>query len=125
MMTLLTQHPSADELRAFALGELPPEVAEAVERHVAECQSCCRALEEAPGDTFEGRLRQVRQGVPPGTAGTDGGTLTAAPRCRRSWPSIRVIGCWVWWARAAWGRSTARSIGTWNGWSPSRSFIRG
>ncbi len=65
MMTLLTQHPSVDELRAFALGELPPEVAEAVEHHVAECQSCCRALEEAPGDTFEGRLRQARQGTPP------------------------------------------------------------
>ncbi len=64
MMTLLTQHPSADQLHAFGRGELPPEVADAVERHVAECASCCRALEEAPGDTFEGRLRQARQGTP-------------------------------------------------------------
>ncbi len=95
MMTLLTQHPSADQLHAFGRGELPPEVAVAVERHVAECQACCQALEEAPGDTFEGRLRQARQGVPPGTTGGNGGTLPVAPPLPpelAEHPRYRVLG---------------------------------
>jgi WD40 repeat protein len=77
MMIMLTQHPSADELRAFGQGLLPPETADAVERHVTECDSCCRLLEEAPRGSFEGQLREARQGAPLGTtADAGGGTVT-------------------------------------------------
>src|SRR5262245_25140040 len=80
MMTVLTHHPSADELRAFGRGQLSAEAAAAVERHVAECESCCRLLEEAPGDSFEGQLREAGQGAALATtAGAAAGTLGEAP----------------------------------------------
>jgi len=36
---MTTHHPSADDLRAFGQGLLAPEAADAVERHVAACES--------------------------------------------------------------------------------------
>src|SRR5262245_57852072 len=96
MMTMLTHHPSADELRAFGRGQLSAEAADAIERHVAECESCCRLLEGAAGDSFEGQLREARQGLPRATT-ADGaaGTLTEAPGvppqlCEH--PRYRVLG---------------------------------
>jgi WD40 repeat protein len=79
-MTMLPQHPSAEELRAFGQGQLSPEAADALERHVAECETCCRVLAEAPADSFESQLRQARQAEPL-AATTDGAasTLTEAP----------------------------------------------
>jgi WD40 repeat protein len=80
MMTMLPQHPSADELRAFGQGHLSPEVADALEQHLAECDTCCRILEEAAGDSFEGQLRKARRDPPLATT-ADGAapTLTEAP----------------------------------------------
>lgn len=72
------RHPRAEELQAFGQGRLAPEAAADVERHIAECESCCRLLEVAPGDSFEGRLRQA---VPATATTVDSasGTLVDAP----------------------------------------------
>jgi WD40 repeat protein len=52
-------HPSAEQLPAFALGLLDPEQTAAVERHVAGCDSCCLALQAVPDDGLVRRLRQA------------------------------------------------------------------
>jgi serine/threonine-protein kinase len=46
------EHPSADELAAFAQGRLGPEAMHSVERHVATCDSCCEQLAAVPDDTL-------------------------------------------------------------------------
>src|SRR5262245_32061673 len=76
-MTMLPQHLSADELRAFGQGHLSPEAADACEQHLAECDACCRALAEAPADSFESQLRAARQEAPLATT-ADGGAATLA-----------------------------------------------
>ena len=51
------EHPSAEQLHAFALGDLPPEQLDAIEQHVETCDVCCGALRCIPDDTFVGRLK--------------------------------------------------------------------
>lgn len=50
-------HPTSQQLAAFGLGQLPPEESARVERHVATCDTCCRALAAVPDDTLIERLR--------------------------------------------------------------------
>lgn len=50
-------HPSPTQLAAFGLGKLAPAEHAEVERHVAECESCCRVLSAIPDDTLMQRLR--------------------------------------------------------------------
>ncbi|MEP3477794.1 MAG: protein kinase [Fuerstiella sp.] len=55
------QHPTDNELSAFALGDLPLDVAEKVERHVSECHTCCDTIISlASDDTFVGQLQHAR-----------------------------------------------------------------
>src|SRR5262249_14072778 len=51
------KHPLPEQLRAFALGQLPEGDAAEVERHVATCGTCCAALRSVPDDTLLVRLR--------------------------------------------------------------------
>src|SRR5262249_50823917 len=96
MMTMLIQHPSPDEVRAFGQGHLSAEAADAVERHVADCESCCRLLEEAPGGSFEGQVREASRGAPLATtADVVGGTLAGVegvPAELADHPRYRVLG---------------------------------
>ena len=39
-----SDHPSPEQLPAFGLGLLSVAESAAVERHVAECDACCRSL---------------------------------------------------------------------------------
>ncbi|MEO1529044.1 MAG: protein kinase [Planctomycetota bacterium] len=56
-----TDHPTNDELSAFALGDLPPEAAEQVEKHVSSCDSCCETIVGlAEDDTFVCMLRKAQ-----------------------------------------------------------------
>ncbi len=68
-------HPSPDTLAAFGQGRLRPEDQEEVERHVADCESCCQALRRMPDDTLMGRLRQAKQA----DEQTTGETTTGPP----------------------------------------------
>lgn|GEM_PF-4220953 len=53
-------HPSAKELAAFTLGQLPAEIAERVEQHVSNCDPCCETMMGlANDDTFVGLLKEV------------------------------------------------------------------
>jgi putative intracellular protease/amidase len=51
-------HPSPEQLAAFGLGRLGPALQAGVERHVAECDICCRVLRDLPADTLLERLRR-------------------------------------------------------------------
>jgi serine/threonine protein kinase len=52
-------HPSADALRAFALGKLDDSTASVLMSHLDSCPECCQAVAALSGDDFLGRLRQV------------------------------------------------------------------
>ena len=61
-MTNQLTHPTPEELKAFSLGQLSPEDAEAVEDHVGECQPCCETLLGlSSDDTFVALLQEANQ----------------------------------------------------------------
>ena len=49
---MIATHPSADTLKAFGLGQLPPGDCAALEEHVRQCGTCCDLLAQVDGDTF-------------------------------------------------------------------------
>src|SRR5262245_25840855 len=51
-------HPGPELLRAFALGQLGPQINEGGAAHVAGCAECCAALRRVPDDTLLQRLRK-------------------------------------------------------------------
>jgi hypothetical protein len=82
-------HPAADELTAFAQGRLGPARQAEIERHVAGCDRCCRALRAVPDDTFLTALREAP--TPPGVwRPTPAGD--AVPPELRDHPRYRVLG---------------------------------
>ena len=93
MMT--ADHPGREELQAYGQGRLDRDAALALEQHLAACESCCELLEQTPGDSFLGRLREA--GAPP--AGTDAEPgamlppdLPAVPAELVDHPRYRVLG---------------------------------
>jgi serine/threonine protein kinase len=52
-------HPSADALRAFALGKLNDATAAVVMNHLDNCTDCCKQVAALSGDDFLKRLRQA------------------------------------------------------------------
>jgi serine/threonine protein kinase len=55
----LCTHPTADELRGLAAGQLDEGTAGMVVDHLGGCPDCCRAAAGLPGDDFLDRLRQA------------------------------------------------------------------
>jgi serine/threonine protein kinase len=56
------QHPSADQLQAFAAGRTSEQESVAIEAHLADCPSCCTLLEEIPDDALISGLRLAARG---------------------------------------------------------------
>ncbi|MCR9202104.1 MAG: serine/threonine protein kinase, partial [Planctomycetaceae bacterium] len=55
-----SKHPSTEELSAFSLGRLTPDVAQSVEDHVSECLPCCETIVRLSSeDTFVDLLQEV------------------------------------------------------------------
>ncbi len=50
-------HPPPDRLIAYALGGLDGPERDEIEQHVSSCDSCCRAIEDQPGDSIVLQLR--------------------------------------------------------------------
>lgn len=65
MGTNYSVHPDASQLSAFALGRLELAEVDAVESHLASCDTCCDALRQIKEDTFVGLVRES----PPANAG--------------------------------------------------------
>ena len=55
------EHPPADRLAAFALGQLEEAESIELERHLALCETCLDAMGTLPSDAFIGQLRQAQQ----------------------------------------------------------------
>jgi tRNA A-37 threonylcarbamoyl transferase component Bud32 len=56
-------HPETAQLEAFARGELEPSEIDEVQRHLADCQSCCHALDEVPDDNLLALVRRAGTAV--------------------------------------------------------------
>jgi serine/threonine protein kinase len=79
------RHPSPEVLASFDSGELPASLWQAVEDHVAGCETCCRQLESLPADPLSSRMR---------TAGCDGPTISdtsAMPAELLDHPRYRLV----------------------------------
>jgi eukaryotic-like serine/threonine-protein kinase len=59
MPAAASMHPSADQLRAFAHGRLSASAMADVESHVANCDECCRQLQNVPDDTLVQLAREA------------------------------------------------------------------
>jgi serine/threonine protein kinase len=97
---MLADHPGPDELQAYGQGRLTSEACRSLEAHLAGCVRCCELLEQAPGDSFLGRLRTAGSSAPPGpvpTPDTDllevpAGSVPAVPPELVNHPRYRVLG---------------------------------
>jgi uncharacterized protein (TIGR03067 family) len=70
---MIDLHPDPRQLAAFRLGTLAEGELAEVERHIADCDSCCQVLRALPDDSFVGLLRRAAP------AAADGGTRTWRP----------------------------------------------
>jgi serine/threonine protein kinase/WD40 repeat protein len=59
MHATLENHPSPAQLAAFSSGKLNAIESDDIERHLAECPSCCETLLNLPDDTLVVRLRDA------------------------------------------------------------------
>ncbi|QDV62595.1 protein kinase domain-containing protein [Crateriforma conspicua] len=70
-----TTHPSPTDLHAFGLGQLPPDEATAIERHISECEPCCETIADlSSADTFIELLQSADQEPNAQTADHQSGT---------------------------------------------------
>jgi Putative zinc-finger len=63
-------HPTTETLRAYSLGKLDDASAEAVLKHIEDCEKCRRQLAEMSLDSFLGRLRYAQEGPQTSIAGS-------------------------------------------------------
>lgn len=55
-------HPSPTDLHAYGLGQLPPDEATAIERHISECEPCCETIADlSSADTFIELLQSAEE----------------------------------------------------------------
>jgi hypothetical protein len=98
MSTDKDSHPSLEQLAAFDTGCLPAAAGAAVERHVAGCGPCCRALETLPEDALVALVRAYAAGPqrPPaaeaGESPAGDGTAWDIPAPMVGHPRYRVLG---------------------------------
>jgi serine/threonine-protein kinase len=90
------EHPSPEQLRSFALGQLAESQANEVEQHVATCATCCAALRGVPDATLLCRLRAAHTmpGAPAGATMAPSGTVDqglAVPPELANHPRYRVV----------------------------------
>jgi uncharacterized protein (TIGR03067 family) len=88
-------HPRPDQLAAFRLGKLDDRELAEIERHVAECNSCCGNLKALPDDSFVGLVRRSAAPVDSGHSavtrvGQGAGTRTWAGADTLTDPSVEV-----------------------------------
>jgi RND family efflux transporter MFP subunit len=72
MNPLLSDHPAADDLVAFALGRLPEGPAAGLEAHLAGCEACRGAVDRAPADSFVAKVQAACSSVATACAGPGG-----------------------------------------------------
>jgi hypothetical protein len=91
-MTPNGAHPTADQLAAFDAGRLHPDDAESVERHIAGCPDCCRALEQLPEDDLAALIRTATGGATLGHGGAVAADDHEAPPELVNHPRYEILG---------------------------------
>lgn len=94
MANLVAEHPTPAQLRSFGEGKLKLADFAVIEEHLSSCESCCRALESVPADSFVGRLKHAEQGAFATTADGSAVTLhevTGIPTELTNHPRYRVL----------------------------------
>lgn len=76
-----TQHPTAEQLRAFILGKLTAEEHDRVEEHVGGCDSCCEALGSIPDDTLINQVKNADTSIAETLASVGAQTRTETNDC--------------------------------------------
>ena len=71
MTDIEANHPDSDRLAAYAFGQLDGPEMDVIELHLSSCDSCCRVIQDQPGDSLVQKLRSRR------------GLTTPAPADRR------------------------------------------
>ena len=140
MPETLSDHPTAEELRALSLGRLTEADLARVSAHLGDCPACCRRIDQlAADDPLLARLQQsaaqpgrtrwsprpsaARRSAP--CAGVAGPGACRADRGPEAAPVILPApgrsGTTTSWPRSgagAWGWCTRRGTGASTGWRP-------
>jgi serine/threonine protein kinase len=95
-MPATTAHPTSAALLAYGQGRLSVAEMSAIESHLAECSSCCEALESTPDDTLLIRAREAATSGYRAREQTVAAARAAPPReipqPLRDHPRYRVLG---------------------------------
>ena len=96
---MTASHPTTEQLRAFALGQLDPSESSFIERHVETCVDCCLVLNEVPDDDVLKMLKQgdalrnsEAAGVSPGDDEMARGQIPLALQQHARYRVIKVLG---------------------------------
>jgi len=83
-------HPPPDRLAAYAQGRLDEPEMDEIERHLSTCDTCCRAIEDQPGDSLVWKLRARAASMAAATAAA--GMSVGEPTAGFQVPSSFVVG---------------------------------
>ena len=64
MDAVTSLHPTDQTLNSYGLGKLDDRLAEAVNKHMEQCQACRKRVAEMSADSFLDRVRKAQE--PPG-----------------------------------------------------------
>jgi hypothetical protein len=85
-------HPNPDQLAAFRLGTLGEVDADAIARHLGDCEVCREAVDAMPADSFVGLLRSLRSTTPlPAGGGLDQLKTAEPPPELLGYPKYRIV----------------------------------
>src|SRR5262249_6306218 len=85
MEAAIPEHPDRARLAAFGRGALESEEMDALEGHLAVCDSCCELVSTLPDDEFVDRLRASQRSPHPALAFF--GDATVATTAQGDWES--------------------------------------
>ncbi len=85
-------HPTDDQLRSFAQGNLEPIEFAVVAEHVERCEACCSKLADQPENTLVALAREVATlELPAGQGGIQGGAGHPIPPALLNHPRYRIV----------------------------------
>src|SRR4051812_2072749 len=94
-MTITELHPTLKQLAAFRLGKLSDAEFVELERHVADCDSCCKALSDVPDDSFVSLVRHCHATTPESASTGEPTSVTCdtadIPRDLREHPRYEIL----------------------------------
>jgi len=96
MVQTNAKHPTVQQLQAFGLGLSSPVEQNWIERHIEDCDACCRELARIPDDTLLGRLKSCDTSIDAADASGDADPReldgSAVPEELADHPRYRIAG---------------------------------